>query len=262
MQPLWERLAEARVFDLAQPWFVGMPHYPTHPPYAYSLTKQHGEFVLPGGASSAADAIALGTHTGTHIDALCHFSCGGLLHGGRPAAEVQSYGAGLGVHAAAGIAPVFRRGVLLDVAAYLGVAALAEDHLISATELAGAAAAQGAAPRAGDVALIRTGWGALWRDPRRMVNELRAPGPGIEAARWLSAHGIHAAGSDTLAFEFLPSPAMAVHVHLLVEGGIHIIEALQLEELSRAGVHEFLFAAIPLKLEGATGSPLRPLALA
>ena len=54
---------------------------------------------------------------------------------------------------------------------------------------------------------------------------------------------------------------MAVHVHLLVESGIHIIENLNLEELARDGVLEFLFVATPLKIRGATGSPIRPFAL-
>jgi kynurenine formamidase len=48
---------------------------------------------------------------------------------------------------------------------------------------------------------------------------------------------------------------------LLVEKGIHIIEALNLEELSRDGVREFVFVAIPLKLTGGTGSPIRPVAI-
>jgi kynurenine formamidase len=55
---------------------------------------------------------------------------------------------------------------------------------------------------------------------------------------------------------------MPVHVHLLVEHGIHIIECLNLEELAKAAVKEFLFIALPLKLEGATGSPVRPVAVA
>jgi kynurenine formamidase len=55
---------------------------------------------------------------------------------------------------------------------------------------------------------------------------------------------------------------MPVHVHLLVESGIHIVECLNLEDLSRDQVHEFLFVAAPMRLEGATGAPLRPLALA
>ena len=54
---------------------------------------------------------------------------------------------------------------------------------------------------------------------------------------------------------------MPVHVHLLVESGIHIIECLNLEELAAAGVREFLFVALPLKIEGGTASPIRPIAL-
>ena len=77
----------------------------------------------------------------------------------------------------------------------------------------------------------------------------------------MSDRKVFAAGSDTLAFERVPSPVMEVHVHLLVESGIHIIENLNLEELARDGVTEFLFVATPLKIQGATGSPIRPLAL-
>ena len=82
MTPLYDRLTGARVFDLAQPYYLGMPHFPTHPAYLYSLVKLHGEYVGPAGHSSAADALALGSHVGTHIDALCHFSLGGKLHEG------------------------------------------------------------------------------------------------------------------------------------------------------------------------------------
>jgi kynurenine formamidase len=46
-----------------------------------------------------------------------------------------------------------------------------------------------------------------------------------------------------------------------VEQGIHIIECLNLEELAKAAVKEFLFVALPLKLEDATGSPVRPIAV-
>ena len=52
------------------------------------------------------------------------------------------------------------------------------------------------------------------------------------------------------------------HVHLLVESGIHIIECLNLDELAAAGVAEFLLVALPLKIRGATGSPVRPVAIA
>ena len=91
---------------------------------------------------------------------------------------------------------------------------------------------------------------------------MTSPGPERAAAEWLSAHGIFATGSDTICFERVPASAMPVHVHLLVENGIHIIENLDLEALAADDVREFLFVAAPLKLRGGTGSPIRPLAIA
>ena len=112
----------------------------------------------------------------------------------------------------------------------------------------------------GDIVLLRTGWAQFFADAKRYVNNTAGPGPGIEGARWPSARKIFAAGSDTVAFEKTPSPAMPVHGHLLVESGIHIIEVLNLEELARDGVHEFVFVAAPMNIRGATGAPVRPLA--
>ena len=55
---------------------------------------------------------------------------------------------------------------------------------------------------------------------------------------------------------------MPVHVHLLVESGIHIIEVLNLEQLARDRIYEFTFIAAPMNIRGATGAPLRPIAFA
>jgi kynurenine formamidase len=254
--PLWDDLSAARVFDLAQPYFTGMPHFPTHPPFLFGLTKQHGDFVGPAGHSSAADAIAMGSHVGTHIDALSHFSCDGKLHGGLDVGGLQSYGGGLRAHSVDTIAPILRRGVLLDLA---GGEPLLEDREITPAELD--TAARGLEIRPGDVVLLRTGWARYYSDAKRFVNETRCPGPGPAGARWLSARRIFAAGSDTVAFEKVPAANMPVHVHLLVESGIHIIECLNLDALAAEGIREFFFIGAPLKIQGATGAPLRPLAL-
>jgi kynurenine formamidase len=255
MQTLWEQIAGARVYDLGQPYFTGMPHWPAHPPFLFGLTKQHGDMVGPAGNSSAADAIAMGSHVGTHIDALCHFSCGGKLHGGEAVEGLQSWGGGLQKFSVDTIAPILRRGVLLDIAGEVPVAA---DCEISPEQLE---AARKVEIRRGDVVLLRTGWARYFEDARGFVNETRLPGPGLAAARWLSERGIFAAGSDTVAFEKSPVAEMPVHVHLLVESGIHIIECLNLEELAADGVAEFLFVGVPMKIRGATGAPMRPLAL-
>ena len=242
MQALLEQLSQSRVIDLAQPWFVGMPHWPSHPPFAMALTKAHGEFMLPGGVSSSAELIALGTHVGTHIDGLGHFSCNGMLHQGRTLAE-----AGIDL-----VPPIVRRGVLFDIPCE------AEDAGITVEDLR---AVQRAQVQTGDVVLIRTGWGRRWNDARAFVNEQRQPGITLAAAQWLSEQGVYAIGADNVALERIPSPRMEVHVHLLVDRGIHIIECLNLEQLSAEGVHEFAFVAAPLKITGATGAPLRPFAL-
>jgi kynurenine formamidase len=260
MTPLLDLLSRARVFDLAQPYFTGMPHHPSHPPFLFSLTKQHGDYVGPAGNSSASEAFALGGHVGTHIDALCHFSSGGRLHGGQDAAPLQSYAAGLGRLAVDTLAPILRRGVLLDIAGLHG-AALPEDFEVEPQHLEAAARAQGVEIRAGDVALLRTGWAAFWDDPPRFIRQVRGPGPALPAARWLSDRAVFAAGSDTVAFEKVPDASMPVHVHFLVEEGVYIFECLNLEELARERVYEFLFLAAPLKIRGATASPIRPLAL-
>lgn len=262
MRDLIGRLSSLRRFDLAQSWRAGMPHYPSHPPYTRSLTKLHGDFLLENGASSASDAVSFGTHTGTHVDALCHYSLGGRLHGGGEVSGMQDWTNGIALHGAETLPLFLQRGVLLDVAATLGSAPLDTDTSIDSALLERAEQASGTGLQPGDIALIRTGWGQYWGEPRRFVNGLRMPGVTLDGAQWLSRRGVAAAGSDTLSFERLPSPRMEVHVHLLVEAGIHILECLALEALSAAHVSEFLFVATPLKLDGATASPLRPYALA
>lgn len=246
-----------RFIDLAQPYYTGIPHHPAHPPFLYGLNKKHGDYVNPGGASSASEGLALGAHVGTHIDALCHFTCDGKLFGGVDVAPLQSYAGGLERHTIDGVAPLFRRGVLLDIAKLAGVDALPKDFVVTPEHLD----ATGVSVQPGDVALIRTGWGRYWDDAAQFISQVHSPGPRVEGAKWLSARGVFAAGSDTAPFEFTPSPKMDVHVHLLVECGIHIIECLNLEELSACGAAEFVFMAAPLKIRGGTGSPIRPYAL-
>jgi kynurenine formamidase len=254
---LLTQLRACRTIDLAQPYFVGAPHHPSHPAYLYGLNKKHGDYVNPGGASSAVDVVTLGTHVGTHIDALCHFSCDGHLHGGIEAAGVQSYAGGLERHTIDQVEPLVRRGVLFDIAKAEDVDVLPVDFRITPRHLEGC----GVNLLAGDVALIRTGWAKYWNDATRFISEVHSPGPGLDGAKWLSERGVFAAGSDTAPFEFTPSPEMNVHVHLLVEKGIYIIECLNLEELSASGITEFLFLALPLKIRGGTASPIRPIAL-
>ena len=169
----------------------------------------------------------------------------------------QSYEHGMAELGVDSIAPIVRRGVLLDIARLAGVDILPADFEITADHLNRAAKVE---IEEGDIVLLRTGWARLFSDPRQYINNTIGPGPGIDGARWLSSRKIFAAGADTVAFEKSPNPDMPVHIHLLVESGIHIIEVLNLEELARDGVDQFLFVAAPINIRGATGAPLRPLA--
>jgi kynurenine formamidase len=255
MNTLSGALARATLIDLTHDYHPGIPHWPTHPPYAYTLTKLHGEQTAAGGVSSASDLIALGAHNGTHIDALCHFSQHGRLCGGIDVAPLQSYTGGIAVHHAALIPPIACRGVLLDFGE------LPADHEITAAEMERAERNAGVEIQAGDVVLLRTGWARFWPDPQKYINGMRHPGPGLEAAHWLTARGIIAAGADTPAFERVPAPSMPVHVHFLVDKGIYLIENLDLDQLARTSARVFAFIAAPLKLSGATGAPVRAFAL-
>lgn len=261
MSELSRRLLQARVYDLAQPYYAGMPHHPTHPPFLFGLVKLHGDFVSSAGGSSAADAFAAGSHVGTHIDALSHFSRHGLLHGDQPIR--QSAAGGVESLSVDTVGPLVRRGVLLDIAGLRNNGApLPPDYQITPADLDAAVEREGVSIEPGGVVLLRTGWAQYWHDARRFLSEVHAPGPARPGAEWLSARGIFAAGSDTLAFELVPDPNMPVHLHLLVESGIHIIECLNLEALARDQVWQFTFVASPMKLTGATGAPLSPLAFA
>jgi kynurenine formamidase len=256
-----------RVFDLGRPMFAGMPQSTNHPAFSHTLPRRHGDMVRADGASAANDLIVTGTHVGTHIDALAHVSQDGRLHGGADAREAGVGGKflDLGVHT---IDPIVRRGVLLDVPAALSVGCCEGGYEITPSDLAGAAARQGVSPAPGDVVLIRSGWGARFDAGKDayLGTDTGVPGVGEAGARWLSDHGAHAVGADTIAFECLLPGAghslLPAHRVLLVERGVYIIEALNLEALAAAGLYEFVFVLSPLAIVGATGSPVRPLAVA
>jgi kynurenine formamidase len=267
LSELLDLIGEHRLYDLAHSYFAGMPHFPTHPPFVFGLTRKHGDMIFEGGASSSAESIALGGHVGTHIDALCHYSCDGMLHGGVEANSVQNDSSGFSKLGADTIPPILRHGVMLDIAAQMKLDVLPADFEITPEHLDATLKIAKTTIGPGDVVLLRTGWARYFGNTAQFVtggqgHAVTGPGPGIDGARWLSERGVFAAGSDTIAFEKVPAARMPVHVHLLVETGIHIIEALNLEGLSRDRIYEFVFIAAPLKIRGGTGSPMRPLALA
>ncbi|MET8121620.1 cyclase family protein [Micromonospora sp. NPDC005189] len=260
--------AGVRVYDLGRRLTIGMPQSPNHPPFWHALPRRHGDAVRSDGGSAANDIITMGTHVGTHVDAFSHVSQDGRLFDGSDAADAGRGGryAELGAHT---IAPMVRRGVLLDVPAALGQPdGCAPGYEITPRDLSAAAERQGTPVRPGDVVLVRSGWGTLFdhEDRTRYVgHDTGVPGVAEAGATWLADQGVHAAGADTIAFECLRPGAghsvLPAHRVLLVERGVYIIETMALEELAADGVHEFLFVLSPLAIFGATGSPVRPLAV-
>jgi kynurenine formamidase len=243
---------------------MGMPVSSFHPPYIFSLMVRHGDVLLPDGCGASNEVIVVSGHTGTHLDAIGHIAVNGQVHGGHDATELQVGGRGLRRLGIEAVAPIVRRGVLLDVPAYRGVDILPGGEAVTGDELAAVARKQEVEVRAGDVVLIRTGWLRHWDNPALYRgDDTGEPGPDASAAEWLAERDIFATGSDTIAYEARPrgGSALGAHAVLIMQRGIHILEIVNLEELARDRVFRFLFVATPLKIQGATGSPVRPIAI-
>ena len=159
------------------------------------------------------------------------------------------------------------RGILLDAPAYRKVDCLPAGSKIDAEEMEAIAKFEGVEVQPWDVVLIRTGYLHFWPDKDKMAQH-KTPGPDVTAAQWLLNHGVIATGTDTETYEVQPAPALGVpsnpqpvHTLLLIEHGIYILESVYLEDIARDKVYEFLFVTLPVKIRGATGSMVDPLAV-
>jgi kynurenine formamidase len=262
---LWEQLAAARQLDLSHPYRIGMPQSLNHPPFRMVIERRHGDLVRADGGSAANELLVLGGHVGTHIDALAHVSQDGLLHGGVPASSVQS-NRGFSRLGVDDFPPYAGRAVLLDVSAVHGVDCLAPGYEITPDDLDSAQRRADVEIAPDEVILIGTGWSRNWSDAATFTGVADGvPGPGVPAAHWLARHRPRIVGSESIAFEKIAPGAghaeLPVHGVLLVEFGIHIMETMYLTELLAQGASEFGLVLAGLNVAGATGSPVRPLAL-
>lgn len=268
MTTLAEEIRRARVYDLEQPRLRGMPLHPAHQPgYFYALYRRHRDSYKPGTGgprSSSSGVLTMMEHSGTHIDALCHQACDLQLFGGVPIDEVET-AAGFTKLGVESVAPLLRRGILLDVAGWKGQSKLPPNYGITGDDLRTCARAQNVSLKSGDVLLVRTGYGTLWQDEKVY---LEAAGVAKSGTLWAAEHEVVAVGADNMAWDQIgprdpeTGATLFAHLHLLTQKGIYILENLNLEELAHDRCYDFAFIAIPLKLQGATGSPIRPLALA
>ncbi|HEU5229539.1 MAG TPA: cyclase family protein [Ktedonobacteraceae bacterium] len=260
---LFALLPHLRVYDLEQPRYFGAPTMAVHEPgFVYKLHRRHEP--EQGEARTGASGFFFATeHSGTHIDALCHQAENLSLYGGRAITPRLQTSTGFTELGAETIPPLIARGILLDVAAYLGVDCIAEDRPITRADLEQTAQSQGVTIQAGDVVLVRIGNGARWQQPEVYLN---ATGVDASGSHWLANQQVRAVGADNMAWDIIGKvdPDLGVslpgHVILLVRHGIYILENLFLEELAQQKQYEFLFICLPLKMQGATGSLVRPVA--
>jgi kynurenine formamidase len=269
-----QRADGSKVYDLSVDYFLGMPSFQAagDPPYQIWMTHTpRGTRVdNANGAGDevnrsvcySGDVILMYTHTGTHIDALNHFGMNGSVFNDS---LVDDH---LGSrhwfrNGADQLPPIIARGVLLDIAGLHGVECLSPSYGITSEDCEQALEREGVELGEGDVALVRTGRMAYWPDADRVMGD--SPGMSLEGARWLTDKGVVAVGADNEAVEQTPSQFadnwLPGHCHFLAEAGVPIMELLDLESLARDEVYEFCFIGAPIRLQGATGSPLRPLAM-
>ena len=167
----------------------------------------------------------------------------------------------LGIH---NVGALFARGVLIDIAGYKGVPMLGDAYEISVADIEGALKKQNMTLQAGDAVILHTGWGRLWGTDNARYSRGN-PGIGVKAAEWLIAKDPLLMGADTAPVEVNPNPdkqlSLPIHEMALAINGIHLLENLKLDEMAAKRVYEFAFIMQPLKLEGATGSTVVPIAV-
>ena len=223
----------------------------------------------PAGFRYTDDFVTMPLQCATQWDSLAHVFYGGKLYNGYPASTVTTAGASRNSIDKIGRG-VISRGVLLDLARAKGVERLEPGEVIIPSDLDRAARAANLKITSGDVLLLRTGHlGVFKQDGNRQGYMTAEPGLGIDCVEWLHAHEVAAVASDTMAVEVLPGedPKLLLPVHMLCirDMGLTLGEMFDLDELSADcaadGIYEFLFCAPPLKVTGAVGSPLNPLAV-
>src|SRR4051794_33117716 len=216
------------------------------------------------------DMIIMPLQAGTQWDALSHVYYEDKLYNGFPAESVTSFGAfhcGIDKVDVKGIAS---RGVLLDVVAHRGEDVFcAPGNPITPAELDDIAAKQGVRIGAGDIVVVHTGWWTRFLSS----GDGAEPGSGLDwtCASWLHDHDVAAVAADNLMVED-PDPANGVdgtflpmHMLCLRDMGLMLGEYWDLTGLAADcaadGVYEFQLIAPPLKVVGAVGAPVSPIAI-
>ena len=200
----------------------------------------------PAGYYYAANNIAAAEHGGTHLDAPVHFAEGKHTADQIPLTQL--------------IGPA----VVIDVSRQADSSA---DYRVTAQDLAAWEAAHGPIPAA-SIVFVRTGWGRRWPDRGRYlgttktgaaaVPELHFPGLHPDAAALLVERKVDALGIDTPSIDYGQSTTYDVHQRLFAADIPAFENVANMERLPATGAW---VVALPMKIAGGSGAPLRIVAL-
>jgi kynurenine formamidase len=264
---LIDQLANARVYDLGQPYWWGMPVHPADPPFLIFLYRYHEhtqklfDKVAPGFADSIS-LVSTSMHAGTHMDVPIHMSRNLKVLGH----DITPYQTDKGykdlpapLHSIDGVPPLVLRAVLLDICALKGVDLLPEHYGITPEDLEAAAARQGSTINKDSCVLVRTGYSRFFETDGDAYLHKYA-GLLDTSARWLADKKIQLFGIDNLAIG-VPKP-FECHNVLLTDHGIYVMKSLNLEAMARDKVYDSTVVVLPLKIKGCEASLIRPIAIA
>ncbi|MFK0011661.1 cyclase family protein [Streptomyces sp. NPDC091027] len=238
-------------------------------PAVYRLTAPTARESGAPGVHFALDRFAMNVHgdAHSHLDALCHVVFDGELHGGLPESRLTSDG-GRGLTVDLVRNGIVGPGVLLDVPRLRGVPWLDPGDCVTVDDLLAAEEAQGVRAGPGDLLLVRVGHRRRRRETGAWDAAHARAGLHPTCVRLLAERQVSVLGSDGNN-DTAPSPVAGVpfpvHVLALHALGMHLMDYLDLDGLAGAcaelGSWRFLCAVAPLRLPGATGSPVNPIAV-
>lgn len=251
-------VGQGRVYDLGLVLGADVPQgvEGEFQPYTFRWTHLPDPAVPPGEYQYSAEAITCTPHIGTHIDGLAHVASGSTMHGGASVDELRTDW-GFRRYGMETVPPIVTRAAVFDVAGQV-TDPLPDGYEVTVEDLE----ACGVPVRPGDTVLVRTGKVREYAVDNQAYQRAQ-PGVGRDAAIWLYEQGMVALGTDTTGTEPLPfqDATRTTHQAMLVERGVHLIENLYLEELAADAVQAAMFVCLPLRIAGATGSWVRPVAI-
>jgi kynurenine formamidase len=251
-----------QVFELGRRLEEGMPLQTTR---TFELHTKRTAPLAGSNRRGSNEEIVLAEigQVGTQFDTFAHQTIGDSLYNCFRLDDIATRNgfSKLGIE---NIGALVTRGVLLDIAALKGVEMLPDTYEITVADLQQALQRQQLTLQPGDAVILHTGWGRLWG--KENDRYMRAnPGIDVAASEWLARQDPMLIGADTAPINVTPSPdpklSNPVHQIALVVNGIFLLENLRLDELASQRAYEFALIVEPLKLVGATGSTVAPIAI-